>query len=226
MMDKDGSGQRQVTVDSHNDLFPAVSADGRFIFFASDRAGAFNIWRVRIDGSDATQLTRGANQILPETSPDGDWVYYQQGIALEEPDIWRVPAAGGSPQLLIDTFSLRPVASPDGGRLAYVYLDEKEWGIAVRGLEPAAASIKFPFPSTVVSRVFRWTPDSRSLAYIASENGASNIWQQPLSGGSASQLTHFKAGQILSFAWSPDGQFLALMRRRATSDVVMLRNFR
>lgn len=137
IMNKDGSGQRQLTIDPHNDLFPAVSADGRFIFFASDRAGAFNIWRMEIDGSNPTQITRGVKDILPEASPDGRWVIYQQGpgFEMDDIDIWRAPAGGGAPERLTDKHAQRPAVSPDGGLLAYVYMDEKEWGLAVLALD-------------------------------------------------------------------------------------------
>jgi hypothetical protein len=97
-MNKDGSEQRQLTVD-HIMIFSRRSRlDGRYIFFASDRAGAFNIWRMELDGNHATQLTRGANQIFPEVTPDGQWVIYQQGLGLEVPSFGRVPAAGGEAQ--------------------------------------------------------------------------------------------------------------------------------
>jgi len=228
IMNNDGGGQRQLTIDSHNDLFPAVSADGRFIFFASDRAGAFNIWRMEIDGRNPTQLTRGVKEILPELTPDGRWVIYQQGPAfgMDEIDIWKAPAAGGAPERLTDSLTMRPAVSPDGRLLAYVYMDEKGWGIAAVTLDRNQAPKKFPFPSTVESRVFRWTPDGEALAYIANEKGASNIWLQPLSGERPRQLTNFKAGKLLSFAWSRDGQWSAYMRHRATSDVVLLKDLK
>src|SRR5215510_1357351 len=228
IMNNDGSGQRQLTIDSHNDLFPAVSADGRFIFFASDRAGAFNIWRMEIDGSNPIQLTRGVKDILPELTPDGRWVIYQQGPAfgMDEINIRRAPAAGGPPERLTDSFTQWPAVSPDGRLLAYVYMGEKGWGIAVVALDRNQTPKKFPFPSTVESHVFRWTPDGRSLAYIVNEKGASNIWLQPLSGERPKQLTNFKPGKLLYFAWSRDGQWLAYMRHRATSDVVLLRDLK
>ncbi len=225
-MNADGSGQKQLTFDSHNDLYPSVPSDGRYIFFASDRTGAFNIWRMQSDGSNPTQLTRGGNQILPDISPDGQWLVYQQGLGLDEPSIWRVPAAGGEPQRLTDSLTLRPATSPDGRLIAYVYLDEKQWGIGVTPLDQGEASKKFPFPSTVASRALRWTPDGEGLAYVANEKGSSNIWVQPLSGGPPRQLTNFKAEQLLSFAWSRDGQWLAYMRHTATSDVVLLKDFK
>jgi len=228
IMSKDGSGQRQLTIDPHNDLFPAVSDDGRFIFFASDRAGTFNIWRMEIDGSNPTQITRGVKDIMPEASPDGRWVIYQQGpgFEMDDIDIWRVPAGGGASERLTDSLTQRPAVSPDGRLLAYVYMDEKEWGLAVLALDRREAIKKFPFPSNVGSRAFRWTPDGGSLAYITNEKGASNIWLQPLSGERPRQLTNFKSGKLLSFAWSRDGQWLAYMRQRATSDVVLLRDLK
>ncbi|HET8675445.1 MAG TPA: hypothetical protein VFO63_06665, partial [Blastocatellia bacterium] len=227
-MNKDGSAQRQLTVDSHNDLFPAVSPDGRYIYFASDRAGAFNIWRMEIDGSNPTQLTRGVKDILPDVTADGEWIIYQQGpsFGVDNMSIWRVPARGGEPERLAEGLTQRPAASPDGRRLAYVYLDDKEWGIAVRMLENGESEKRFPFPPTVASRAFRWTPDGGSLAYIANEKGASNIWLRPLNGSRPSRLTDFKTGQLISFAWSADGQWMAFQHHAATSDVVLLRDFK
>jgi Tol biopolymer transport system component len=230
LMNKDGSEQKQLTVDSHNDLFPAVSADGRYIFFASDRAGAFNIWRMALDGSKQvgpTQLTRGANQIFPEVTKDGQWVVYQQGLGPDKPSIWKVAAAGGEAQRLADssTVAQRPAVSPDGRLLAYVNL-EGGWGLTVHALEGGKAVRRFLFPSTVSSRIFRWTPDGQALALLVKEKGTANIWLQPLSGAPPSQLTNFKAGQLLAFAWSPDGRWLAYTRHTATSDVVLLRDFK
>jgi Tol biopolymer transport system component len=225
LMNKDGSGAKQLTLDPHNDLFPAVSPDGRSIFFASDRAGVFNIWRMNVDGNDAMQLTNGGMQVLPEVTADGQWVLYTENI-LVEPRVWKVPAEGGQPQQLTSSLTNRPIGSPDGKQIAYVYLDEKSWGIAVRPLATGESLRKHPFPATVSSRVFRWSPDGQSLAYIATQNGASNVWLQPLDGKSPKQMTNFKSGELMSFAWSRDGQSCAYMHHTATHDVVLLKDFK
>ena len=70
-------------------------------------------------------------------------------------------------------------------------------------------------------RTVRWSPDSRSLAYIDCNDGVSNIWIQKLE-GSPRRLTDFKSGHITTFDWSPDGTELAWITRSQVSDVVLI----
>jgi Tol biopolymer transport system component len=43
----------------------------------------------------------------------------------------------------------------------------------------------------------RWSPDGKALNYVLTSNGASNIWEQLLSGLQPAQLTHFTSGEYL-----------------------------
>ena len=70
-----------------------------------------------------------------------------------------------------------------------------------------------------------WSADSKALEYALTRDGVSNLWEQPLSGGPAKQLTHFKSDVILDFAWSLDGKQLALARGNLNSNVVLISNF-
>jgi Tol biopolymer transport system component len=72
----------------------------------------------------------------------------------------------------------------------------------------------------------QWTPAGDAVAYVRSENGAQNIWAQPLTHGVARQITHFRQGTIDRFAWSWPGDRLALVRRNTTSDAVLIRPVR
>jgi eukaryotic-like serine/threonine-protein kinase len=51
LMDADGSNQRQLTHEAHN-ADPAVSIDGRYIFYTLTRSGKSHIWRMDADGSN------------------------------------------------------------------------------------------------------------------------------------------------------------------------------
>jgi Tol biopolymer transport system component len=69
-----------------------------------------------------------------------------------------------------------------------------------------------------------WTPDGRAIAFIDTRNNSANIWTVSLDGkGEAKPLTDFKTESIqLSFAWSPDGKQLAVIRGTRITDAVLI----
>ncbi|MFN2598310.1 MAG: TolB family protein, partial [Pyrinomonadaceae bacterium] len=72
--------------------------------------------------------------------------------------------------------------------------------------------------------VLRWTPDGRSILYVADRNGASNVWSQPVDGGAPKQLTDFKTDLIWTFDLSPDGKQFVRARGRNVDGVVLISN--
>ena len=82
IMDADGSGRRQLTVDPATDAQPAVCGGGRFVFFTSTRSGTPEVWRMGIDGADPTEAVHGAISLLPICAPGADSVVYTS-ISLE-----------------------------------------------------------------------------------------------------------------------------------------------
>ncbi|HYE50072.1 MAG TPA: hypothetical protein VEB20_10820, partial [Azospirillaceae bacterium] len=53
-----------------------------------------------------------------------------------------------------------------------------------------------------------WSPDGRTLAYVAGEPGAEEIWLAPAD-GPPRRLTRLSAGRLSGLAWSPDGRRIA-----------------
>jgi Tol biopolymer transport system component len=82
-----GADQRQLTDNTYNATRPSVSPDGRYVVFASDRAGAFNIWRIDAGGSNLKQLTSGGG-FQPYCSPDGQGVVYTS-VNIEQQTLGR-----------------------------------------------------------------------------------------------------------------------------------------
>lgn len=227
IMDADGANQRQLTFDTRLETWPVVSADDRHIVFASQGPDGSHLWRMDADGSNRRQLTRGKSENYPSLSPDGRWVFFTS-MELGRPMVAKVSIDGGEPQLLTQRNSGRPVVSPDGKLIACVYREEQTKPLAValipsEGGAPVKVFHEMPIPDWYL---LRWTPDGRALAYIAAREGVSNIWTQPLAGGSPRKLTDFKEDQIYRFAWSRDGKILALDRGVNLNDIILVTNFR
>lgn len=224
-MSADGQGAKQLTVGVAAGRGLDVTPDGNHIVISTSRAGRFHIWRMNIDGSDLRQLTFGNGEFYPECSPDGRWVVYQSADEMD-PTVWKVPFDGGEAVRLTDTKALRPAVSPDGKLVAYHYLDPEpqgsRWRVGVISMDGTDPMKRFDFPPTVTKRLVRWSPDGRAIVYPNDEGGLSDLWMQPLEGGTPRRLTDFKADQILTFDWSNDGLWLAYVRNLETSNVVLI----
>ena len=102
---------------------PALSPDGRFLVFVSDRGGKrLDLWLQPMDGglpsSGARPLTSGPGEANnPAVSPDGRWIAYYQVIG-EERDLWTIPVRGGPAVRFTDdpATDMQPAWSPDGTR--------------------------------------------------------------------------------------------------------------
>ena len=82
---RDGGRVVRLTAEPSIDGVPTWSADGRWIYFASTRAGVMtDIWRVPREGGQASRLTRNGG-FEPQESPDGRYVFYLD----RNPEAWR-----------------------------------------------------------------------------------------------------------------------------------------
>lgn len=221
----DAAAPKQLTLDARNIHGLAVSPDGRYLIFSSDRTGRFNLWRTEIGGGDPVRLTNGESDVSPRFSPDGRWVVYQRGFPTGA-RIWRVSIDGGESTPLTETRAQKPDVSPDGKLIAYHTLDSDSatspWIFGAMPFDGGQLIKKFAFARTVGERLVRWVPGGWGLAYLDSPGGVSNIWVQPLDGGPPQELSNFNAESIESFDWSPDGRRLAIVRATETSDVVLI----
>jgi serine/threonine protein kinase/sugar lactone lactonase YvrE len=227
-MNSDGSAQRQLTFGDYADVEPDISRDGRHVCFVSYRTGQAHIWLMDSDGSSPRQLTNGNYEDSPGFSPDGLWVIYHS-IEAGRDGLRRVRLTGGEPVTLTDAEAQRPVASPDGTRVACFLRDQplSPWKLAIIPLRGGAPEKLFDMQTGVspIRSPLRWTSDGRSLTYVVNSGGVSNLWQQPLDGGPATQITLFEEGQIYSFTLSPDGKHVACVRGSVVRDLVLINNF-
>ena len=89
----------QITKEAAEDVVPSWSRDGNWIYFASNRTGASQVWKAPADGGPAQQVTTGGGFAAVE-SPDGRYVYYAKGRTVT--GLWRVPTGGGTEEPVLN----------------------------------------------------------------------------------------------------------------------------
>jgi Tol biopolymer transport system component/DNA-binding winged helix-turn-helix (wHTH) protein len=93
LVNANGGPPRPLVQDSFNNPVPSWSHDGNWIYFASDRSGDWQVWKVWKWGGSPVQVTKKGGFAAAE-SPDGEYLYYAKH-RYETPELWRVPVGGG-----------------------------------------------------------------------------------------------------------------------------------
>jgi Tol biopolymer transport system component len=84
----------RLTSGDFDDREPAVSPDGRWVAFASDRNGGWDLYLLDLTAGEVRQLTQTASfEGQPTWSPDGVWLAYEY-YAGEDLDTAFLPVDG------------------------------------------------------------------------------------------------------------------------------------
>ncbi len=138
-----GGQEKRLTDAPGLDDGPEFSPDGKFIWFNSVRTGRMQVWKMRKNGKEQTQMTfdEDMNSWFPHISPDGKKVVYiayhdyevdpGSHIADLNVQLRMIPATGGDPEVLVEFFGGQGSInvnswSPDSKRFAYVSYRLKE----------------------------------------------------------------------------------------------------
>lgn len=223
----DGSGKTTILSDAAPSVSPSACGDGQHIVFISLRSqNGLTVWRVDSSGGNLKELTTGPSDQDPTCSPDGQWVLYR--ALNDNGNIWKVPIDGGTAIRLSQRTGYSPALSLDGKMVAFASIEgtvpdfRVVWLVVPSGGGDPLYSLNADLRADLTGTRLRFTPDGKSLAYIVSERGVSNLWAMPLTGGKPKQLTDFKSDVIFDFACSRDGKLLALSRGQVSRDVVLL----
>lgn len=210
-----------VTTGGAKELWPMWSADGKSLFYVSDRSGAQNLWVKAITGNAAPrQLTmfKQGRVLWPSMSKDGRsiafehdfeiWTFDTTTSATARVQVSRrgAPVSTGIEHLTLTDGFTELALSPDGKKVAFVG----------RG-EIFAASAKDGGDATRLTRTpeseayVAWSPDSRRLVYSSERAGTAHLFLYDFATNAESQLTNGNDADH-SARFSPDGKQLAYVR--------------
>ncbi len=202
------------------DHSPSWSADGRTLYFVSNRGGSQDVWQQRLqdDGrpdGPAQRVTAGIGIRHMALSADGSRLVYAKGGRFV--NVWRVPLLhdrlaiwDDAEQITSDQASLIWFdVSPDGEWLA-VSSDRRGnqdiWVLPAAGGAPRQLTTD---PSIDLGPA--WSPDGQLIAFWAYRGGSHDIWVVPAAGGPERQVTQSDTTNWMP-AWSPDGQEIAFSK--------------
>jgi len=198
------------------DTEPVWSADGRFVYFSSNREGARALWRAPAAGGPAVRLTGGQGpERQPSLSRDGTRLVYSTFVN-DLDVVIRDLTSGKEQRLASDGNESSPVFAPDGRSVAFVStrwigrydvwlqpIDANGARGDARRLTDQEGSVSQP----------AFSPDGRWIAYHRTLNGQRDIWVVPTSGASPVQFTA-DPGIDVEPDWSPDGRQIVFMSDR------------
>jgi len=100
-----GGPPQQVTTSPAVDVMPSWSRDGQWIYFASNRDGQMQVWKVPSSGEkagSARQVTRGGGFAAIE-STDGHVYFSKRWSGTLDPQnaLWRIPLDGGDEEVVV-----------------------------------------------------------------------------------------------------------------------------
>jgi Tol biopolymer transport system component/DNA-binding winged helix-turn-helix (wHTH) protein len=177
----------QLIGSSRADAYPAISPDGKWIAFVSDRTGSPQIWKSDWTGSNAVALTNW-NEVKmrkPCWSPDGRLIAFAANPEGQF-DIFVVSSKGGEPQRLTTTLTNEntPTWSKDGRWIYFNVAENGCWRIdkistSDHSIVPAVSQ-----NSTQAQE----SSDGQWLYFTLSRRDTSEFWRQPREGGASEMI--------------------------------------
>ncbi len=201
----------------------AVSRDGQFVAFLSDRGGRTDVWVTQVGSGQFHNLTHGIEGELVNPSvrtlgfsPDGSLVMFWLRRKSPEQDIsiWAVPTLGGEPRPYL-AGAAEAVWSPDGNQIAYHTPGPGDPLFITNGKDLSHTRPILVAPPGLHNHFQVWAPEDRIYFVKGSLPDQLDIWRVGLQGESAERITSqttrvtypvlLDPRTLLYLANSPDG---------------------
>jgi Tol biopolymer transport system component len=178
----------------------AVSRDGHFVAFLSDRDGQMDVWITQVGSGQFHNLTRGsapelANPLIrtlgfsPDTSFVTFWVRKQDGSSGGDISTWAVPTLGGQPRPYLEGVAEFDW-SRDGSRLAYHTPGPGDPLFVSNGGRQSEGRLIFTAPAGLHSHFPLWAPDTAFIYFVqGSLPDKLDIWRIRPAGGTPERIT-------------------------------------
>lgn len=200
--DSDGGVAKRVSLHAATDSSPRFSADGKQLYFISDRSGRSQIHVMPVDGGTAQQITFDSNRkAIHGVTPDGRYLVISQSTDRgwhysESSRVFLLDTQGEEPKKMLFDAGVRDAAlSPDGTKVLFVRGRSNWFRKGYKGSQAAqlwlADLSTDPVSLTRLSQDQErfqnyaemdpmWAADGKSYYFNADPDGVFNIYQRNL----------------------------------------------
>ncbi|HEX9917819.1 MAG TPA: hypothetical protein VGA87_01565, partial [Pyrinomonadaceae bacterium] len=215
----------RITTGGAKELWPMWNADGRTLFYVSDRDGAQNIWQRGVDaarggaaGAQAVTKFKDGRVLWPSISADGRVIVFERNFRIWKLDTTNNGASevaitrrGAATEPIVEHLRLTDridefALAPDGKKVAFVVRGEVFAASSADGGDAARITVNPADESQVT-----WSPDSRRLVYVSDRDGTPHLFSYDFGSNTETQITH-AADADATPRFSPDGKLLAYER--------------
>jgi len=214
----------RVTNDEALDWNPVWSPDGKYLYFASDRGGSMNFWRVPLDqatgqvqGPPETVITPSVYSQHLSFSHDGKRLAYVQksetrnlqGVAF---DPMKERTTGDAQPVTQGTkYVTDPDLSPNDEWFACSSQGEKQEDILL--IKRDGTEQRQLTNDVFRDRTPRWSPDGQRIAFYSDRSGRFEVWSINPDGTGLQQITYTSGPSTVYPIWSPDGKQMLFKQR-------------
>lgn len=181
---------------------PSFSPDGRkLVLTLGGVDGNLDVYTLDLTSREKTRLTtHRAIDTEGSWSPDGRYIYFTSDRA-GGPQIYRVPAEGGTPERVTfeGSYNARPRLSPDGEKLAVLHNDRGNFRIGIIDLERKNLLI---LSTGQQDESPSFSPNSEILIYATRANG-NGVLETVSADGLIRQRRSSGRADVREPVWSP-----------------------
>lgn len=219
---------RPITDNIRQDIIPMWSADGKNIYYISDRDNVMNLYVYQLDDQSTRQLTFNSDYDIKFPAIGGDQIVYEYAGYLYRFDTRTEKASKITVIIDNDQNWARPEWKNVSSQISS--MDVAPTGervvVAARGdifTLPAKEGITYNLTNSSEANDHhpQWSPDGKWIAYVSDKNGEFNIWLRNAFTGEERMLTNVKT-YIYNLKWAPDSKSILWSEKRNTLNVTRL----
>ncbi len=185
---------------------PTYSPDGKTIAYISDRDGASNLWVMDVNGGNPRQISKEKTALIhtPTWSPDGDYIAVTKGFmssrSIPAGEIWMYHRSGGDGVMVTER----------------AYGPHTQKNMTDPAFSPDGQYLYYTDDMTS-GRIWEYGKNSTTELF--------NIMRHDLETGESSSYIGGAGGAIVPTP-SPDGKYMAYLKREDTKTVLYIKDLK